>query len=128
MEWLSRLSGQTVGLDTASLIYFIERNPLYHSLVEPFFAAVERGEVQVVTSKLTLTEVLVHPYRHGNQALAREYSEILLHARNVNTISRVGGDCGGGVTPSRGARHPHARRHPIGDGAGRSRRSFPDER
>lgn len=86
MEWLNRLSGQTVGLDTAPLIYFIERNPVYYSLVEPFFAAVERGEVQVVTSTLTLTEVLVHPYRHGNQALAREYSEILLNARNVNTI------------------------------------------
>ncbi len=42
MEWLKRLSGQTLGLDTAPLIYFIERNPLYYSLVEPFYAAVER--------------------------------------------------------------------------------------
>lgn len=50
------------------------------------FAAVEQGDVQVVTSTLTLTEVLVHPYRYGNQALAREYSDILLHARNVRTI------------------------------------------
>lgn len=49
---------------------------------------------------LMLTEVLVHPYRHGNQALAREYSEIFLHAWNVSTVSRVGGDRGGGVTPS----------------------------
>jgi predicted nucleic acid-binding protein len=87
MEWLKSLSGQTVGLDTAPLIYFIEKHPLYFSLVEAIFAAVEQGDVQVVTSTLTLTEVLVHPYRHGNQALAREYSDILLHARNVRTIS-----------------------------------------
>jgi predicted nucleic acid-binding protein len=86
MEWLRSLSGQTVGLDTAALIYFIERHPLYLPLIEPFFAAVERGDVQVVTSTLTLTEVLVHPYQHGNQTLAREYSDILLHARNVGAL------------------------------------------
>jgi len=86
MEWLRQLSGQTVGLDTSPLIYFIERHPLYFPVVEPFFAAVARGEIQVVTSTLTLTEVLVHPYRHRNATLAREYSEILLHARNVRTF------------------------------------------
>ena len=72
MEWLKPLSGQVVGLDTAPLIYFIERHPLYHPLVEPFFTSVERGEIEVVTWTLTITEVLVHPYRvvmgrsHGN--------------------------------------------------------------
>jgi|SRR5579859_5029823 len=86
MEWLKRLSGQIVGLDTAPLIYFIERHSLFYPLVEAFFAAVEGGEVEVVTSTLTLTEVLVHPYRRGNQALVREYSEILLNARNVRTF------------------------------------------
>jgi predicted nucleic acid-binding protein len=86
MEWLRSLSGQIVGLDTSPLIYFMERHPLYFPLVEPFFAAVARGEIQIVTSTLTVTEVLVHPYRHGNQILAREYSEILLHARNVRTL------------------------------------------
>jgi predicted nucleic acid-binding protein len=47
---------------------------------------VEHGEVEVVTSTLTLTEVLVHPYRRGNQVLVREYSEILLNARKVSTF------------------------------------------
>jgi predicted nucleic acid-binding protein len=86
MEWIKRLTGQTVGLDTAPLIYFIENHPLYYPLVGPFFAAVERGEIKVVTSTLTLAEVLVRPYRHGNEALAREYSDILLRARNVTTF------------------------------------------
>ncbi len=82
MEWLRQLSGRTVGLDTSPLIYFMERHPLYFPLVEPFFAAVARGEIHVVTSTLTLTEVLVHPYRHGNATLARVYSDSLLPARN----------------------------------------------
>jgi hypothetical protein len=29
MEWLTRLQGQVVGLDTAPLIYFIEQNLTY---------------------------------------------------------------------------------------------------
>jgi predicted nucleic acid-binding protein len=86
MEWLNALSGQVVGLDTAPLIYFIERHPLYFPIVEPFFAFVARGEIEVVTSTITLTEVLVHPYRLGNPALARQYSDILLDARNVTAL------------------------------------------
>jgi predicted nucleic acid-binding protein len=86
MEWLRSLYGQSVGLDAAPLIYFIEEHPVYFRLVEPFFAAVEQGDVQVVTSMLTVTEVLVHPYRYGNQRLAEEYSDILLRARNVSTF------------------------------------------
>jgi hypothetical protein len=44
-------------LDTAPLIYFIEKHPIYLPLLLPFFEAVERGDIQVVTSTLTLTEV-----------------------------------------------------------------------
>jgi hypothetical protein len=29
MEWLAQLQGCIVGLDSAPLIYFIERNPIY---------------------------------------------------------------------------------------------------
>ena len=87
MEWVERLHGQIVGLDTAPLIYFIEKNTSYLSLVHPFFEAVERGDIQVVTSTLTLTEVLIHPLRHGNRNLALRYSHILLNANNLKTLS-----------------------------------------
>ena len=68
------LHGTIVGLDTAPLIYFIEKHPtclprLAVGLL-PFFESVERGEIQVVTSTMTLTEVLVRPYREGNPDLA----------------------------------------------------------
>lgn len=87
MEWLKPLYGQVVGLDTAPLIYFIEKHQTYLPFVRPFFEAVNRGDIQVVTSTLTLTEVLIHPLRQGNQDLAREYSRILLNATNVKTLS-----------------------------------------
>jgi len=86
MEWLEELRGAVVGLDTAPLIYFIEENPAYLPLVRPFFEAVDRGELRVVTSVLTLTEVLVHPMRRGDHDLADQYRRILLHANQITTV------------------------------------------
>lgn len=86
MEWIRKLRGEIVGLDSAPLIYFIERHPTYLGLLYPFFESVSRGDIQVVTSTLTLTEVLVHPYRHGNQGLAKQYSQVLQNSPNLRTI------------------------------------------
>lgn len=86
MEWLIQLQGQVVGLDTALLIYFIEQNELYLELVRAFFGAMSRGEFQVVTSTLTLTEVLVHPLRSGNIELANQYRDIVLDQENLITV------------------------------------------
>jgi predicted nucleic acid-binding protein len=86
MEWVKKLSGSIVGLDTAPLIYLIEKNPKYLPIVSPFFQALERGEFQVVTSTITLCEVLVHPYRHGDLALAQQYSRILHRAPNLTML------------------------------------------
>jgi len=61
MEWINQLQGQVVGLDSAPLIYFIEQNPTYLEMVRLFFRALDRREFRVVTSVLTLPEVLVYP-------------------------------------------------------------------
>jgi predicted nucleic acid-binding protein len=86
MEWVKPLYGTVVGLDTAPLIYFIEKHPVYLPLVHPFFEAIDRGDLQVVTSTLTLTEVLVYPYRQGDSVLVQEYSRILQYARNLRLL------------------------------------------
>jgi predicted nucleic acid-binding protein len=86
MEWLNRLAGTIVGLDTAPLIYFIERHPRYLPLVRTFFQSMEAGSFSVVTSALTLSEVLVQPYRKGDMALAAKYSGILLNAPNLKLL------------------------------------------
>jgi len=87
MEWVDELSGSLVCVDTAPFIYFIEENPLYLPHLRAFFSAVERGHVRVVTSILTLTEVLIHPLRQGNTQLADHYRRILLRARYVETLA-----------------------------------------
>jgi predicted nucleic acid-binding protein len=86
MPWVQNLHGSVVGLDTAPLIYFIEKHLTYFGLLQPFFDAVHRGQIQVVTSSLTLTEVLVLPYRLGNHNLAQNYTRILLHAPNLKVL------------------------------------------
>jgi predicted nucleic acid-binding protein len=86
MEWLKRLQGRVIGLDTAPLIYFVERNEIYLTLVRSFFQAIDRGEFQAVTSTLTLTEVLVHPIRSNNLELAGQYRDIILESDNLLTI------------------------------------------
>ncbi len=87
MGWLDPLRGQVVGVDTAPLIYYIERNPRYLSPVRPFFQALDHGAFSAVTSIVTLTEVLVHPFRSSNVRLAHRYRHILLRAPYVTTLA-----------------------------------------
>ena len=86
MEWLDEIRGKVVALDTTPLIYFIEENLAYLDLVRPFFEAMDRSEFHVVTSAVTLLEVLVHPFQRGDDGLAQQYRDILLGAEEMTTV------------------------------------------
>ncbi len=86
MEWIERLRGSTVGLDTGPLIYYIEENATFLAKIKPFFEAAERNEFRIVTSFVTLIEVLVHPLREGRPELAQEYRSILLQTPALTAI------------------------------------------
>lgn len=75
-----------VGLDSAVFIYFIESNPRYVEQVRPLFEAGARGEIELVTSALTLLEVLVAPYRAGNLPLAKRYEALLTRGRGLRLV------------------------------------------
>lgn len=87
MGWIEDLRGKVIGLDTAPLIYYLERNPVYVDILRPCFQAVDRGEISIVTSVITLTETLVHPLRSGNKDLADRYRDILFHTKGLTTLS-----------------------------------------
>lgn len=72
-----------VGVDTAAFIYFIEAHPTYLPPLRPLFAAADREALTIVTSAVTLLEVLVVPYRAGNQPLAERYEALLTRGRGV---------------------------------------------
>jgi predicted nucleic acid-binding protein len=73
-------------LDTALFIYYIEENEAFLPLVAPIFEDVAAGRREVVSSSLTLLEVLVVPYRAGNLALAERYEAYLSRSRGVRLV------------------------------------------
>jgi len=86
MGWVNDLKGKTVGLDTAPLIYLIEQHPAFLPNIEPFFEAVDRADIHLVTTTITLIEVLVHPLRKGDETLAQRYNDILLTSPNLTAV------------------------------------------
>lgn len=86
MGWVESLHGQIVALDTAPLIYFMERHPIYHPIVRSLFVALDQGEIDGVTSLISLLETLVLPFRTGNTELAQSYRDILFNAQHLKTI------------------------------------------
>lgn len=86
MEWIAQLEGQIVGLDTAPLIYFIEQNPSYIAMMRVFFRALNQGNFTVVTSVVTLPEVLVYPLRQRNTQLSQQYRDILFNSTGLTTV------------------------------------------
>jgi predicted nucleic acid-binding protein len=86
VEWIESLRGSTVGLDTGPLIYYIEEHPTFLDKIKPFFEAAERNEFRIVTSYVTLIEVLVHPLREGRPELAEEYRKIFLQSPALSAI------------------------------------------
>jgi len=87
MGWLEELRGQTVGLDSSPLIYYIEDHPVFADRLEPFFQLVKTGEIQLVTSTETFLEVLVMPLKRGDDRLAHDYNDFLVSSPNVTIIS-----------------------------------------
>lgn len=86
MALIDDLGGGPIGVDTAIFIYYIEEDGRYLSSVAPLFEAADAGRLQLVTSALTLLEVLVVPYRAGNRALAQRYEAALTRGRGIRTV------------------------------------------
>ncbi len=86
MGLIEDLGEGPIALDTVIFIYWIEENPAYLSQIEPLFRAVDRGEIEVVTSAITLLEVLVVPYRAAKVGLAERYEQLLTRASHLRMV------------------------------------------
>jgi predicted nucleic acid-binding protein len=65
----------------------LEANPKYLAYTEPIFSWLERPESQAVTSIITMTELLVLPYREGDQQRADEFYGLLSTFPNLDWIA-----------------------------------------
>ncbi|MGJ3246918.1 MAG: type II toxin-antitoxin system VapC family toxin [Elainellaceae cyanobacterium] len=88
MGRLEILSSALVYVDTSVVIYTIEENPSYYSLLRPLWAMFQANEITIMSSELTLMETLVVPLRNSDDTLVETYEQLLLgssmHLMSVN--------------------------------------------
>jgi predicted nucleic acid-binding protein len=75
-----------IALDTSVFISLIEEHPGFLPAILPLFEDADRGRRQLVTSSLTLLEVLVVPSRLGHRELAERYELLLTRSRGVRLV------------------------------------------
>lgn len=63
-------------LDTSAIIYSVERNEPYFTLLAPAWRQAEAGQFAVVCSELVTAETLVRPMREGNAKLETAYRAV----------------------------------------------------
>jgi predicted nucleic acid-binding protein len=78
MGQLTIPNSATVYTDTSVFIYSIEVNPDYYPVLEPLWTKFYAGAVEIVSSELTLMEVLVVPMRDRDDSLVNTYKQLLL--------------------------------------------------
>ena len=66
-----------IGLDTSIFIYELEANDRYVALADRVFAWIEQPGHTAVTSTITMTELLVQPYRESDEARVDQFYGLL---------------------------------------------------
>jgi predicted nucleic acid-binding protein len=67
-----------VYLDANTLIYTVEKHPVYGPLLQPLWLAAQAKTIEVVSSDLALMETLVLPLKNGDKTLEQAYERALL--------------------------------------------------
>lgn len=67
---------QKIALDTCIFIYQVEANPRYFPLSDRVFSWLEKSGHRAVTSTITMTELLVQPYRRLDQQRVDEIASL----------------------------------------------------
>lgn len=75
-----------VFLDTAPIIYYVERNPTYFSRSSPIFEAIDQGKLFAVTSPITLAESLIFPIRMNQASFIQTFSALIIHAEHTQFV------------------------------------------
>jgi len=79
-----RLNGvRRIFLDTAPVVYYVERHPEFSRLVIPVFDMIDEGSLLAVTSPITLAECLVGPCRNLEQPLQDAFRQRIIGANNT---------------------------------------------
>ena len=64
--------------DAQIFIYSVEKHPIYAPTLRPLWEAVARGDLEVLSSELTLMETLIGPLKQGDAALEADYENFFV--------------------------------------------------
>ena len=76
----------SIFIDTAPIIYYIEAHPQFGPLAKEVVIAFQSGNLKAYCSVITLAEVLVKPVERGDEKLVRTFAEFLKNGRNLTMI------------------------------------------
>jgi predicted nucleic acid-binding protein len=75
-----------IALDTSIFIYHLEANPKYLPYTDHIFSWLERPESRAITSTITMTELLVLPFREDDEQRADDFYGLLSTYPNLDWI------------------------------------------
>jgi predicted nucleic acid-binding protein len=75
-----------VYVDANCVIYSVEKVPPYHTLLEPLWHTVAKGELIALSSELTVCETLVRPIRDRNRELETAFRRFLIGTREFRLV------------------------------------------
>jgi predicted nucleic acid-binding protein len=78
---------RSIAIDTNVFIYALEANPRYAAFADHIFSWLEQAGHTGVTSTITMTELLVQPYRAGDEQRVNEFYGLLSTFPNLEWIA-----------------------------------------
>lgn len=83
MGLLDAIRGSRVYLDANVWIYALEQFPSYSQPLADLFTSVQTGSLVIVTSELSLSEILVRPIAVGDTDKQEIYTQSIVRTKNV---------------------------------------------
>src|SRR5436305_2695767 len=83
---VARLGPILLFLDTAPVIYFVDRNPAYVAVADDIFQRIDSGLLQGATSPVTLAECLIMPVRLGLIQPQQDFADVLVQGANMTFV------------------------------------------
>jgi predicted nucleic acid-binding protein len=77
MGQLTLANADRIYIDTVTVIYAVEQSPTYGVLLNPLWHSLQVGNLEILTSELTLMETLIMPIRNSDTFLVDAYERLL---------------------------------------------------
>jgi predicted nucleic acid-binding protein len=89
LELAGLAEGALVLVDSAPIIYVLERNPKFAPRFQPLFDRHGAGEISFAVTTMTIAEVLAGPFGAGEETLAKRYVAVMESWQVVNLTVEI---------------------------------------